>query len=67
MKYNPYIVWTGIILYFVIFETIGIIHEYKFHTDTWTFTHYLARIPMSIKVALIAWIAYHFLWEHPLG
>lgn len=68
MRYNPFLVWSGLVLYFVIFEAIGVWHEVvNKGGDGWTFTHYLAHIPMSIKVALIAWLAYHFLWEHPRG
>ena len=68
MSYNPQLVWTGMIVYFVVFETIGIYHELANKKgDVWTFTHYITQIPMGAKVAVVAWLAYHFLIEHPKG
>lgn len=67
MKYNPFVVWTGLVVYFVVFEIVGLLYEWHNHSDAWTLTHYLSRLPMSIKVALLAWLTYHFLWEHPKG
>jgi hypothetical protein len=67
MKYPWEVVWTVPVIWFVIFEAIGIVHELHGGGDTWTFTHYLTRLPMGLKVALIAWLAYHFIWQHPKG
>lgn len=68
MKYNPFWIWTFLALYFVVFEAVGVWHEVINRAgDSWTLTHYLAHIPMGIKVGLVAWLAYHFLWQHPLG
>lgn len=58
-------VWLGFAIYFVIAEGIGLVHEAKKHTDSWTLTHVLSvLIPVGIRVALIAWLAFHFLIQH---
>lgn len=52
-------------VYFAVVEGIGIYHEYKHHTDDWTLTHVISVvIPISLRVAFLAWLAYHFLIAH---
>lgn len=65
MKYNPTYVWTAWFIFFFVFEAIGLYHEWKTKSDSWTLTHYIsADIPISIRVAIVAWLAYHFLVAH---
>lgn len=57
--------WVIFWVYFAIIEGIGIYHEAKYHTDNWTLTHFISvLVPMSFRVALLAWLAYHFLIVH---
>lgn len=69
MRYSPTIVWTVWIVYFLVFEGVGVYHEVRDKGgDVWTFTHYFAsHMPMSLRVALLAWLAYHFLIQHIRG
>lgn len=62
-------VWIVFWIYFAVFEGIGLWHEWRNHQgDEWTLTHFLAsQVPLSLRVALLAWLAYHFLWEHRHG
>lgn len=66
MKYNPFFIWSVWFIYFGIFEGIGIYREVVRHqNDSWTLTHFIAvTIPIGMRVALLAWLAYHFIWEH---
>lgn len=65
MKYNPTYVWTTLFILFIIFEGVGLFHEWRTHSDSWTLTHYISSdIPISIRVAIIAWLAWHFLVAH---
>lgn len=57
--------WIFFWLYFAVIEGIGLVHEAKHHTDDWTLTHVLSSvIPISVRAALLAWLAFHFLVEH---
>lgn len=69
MTYNPFVVWTFWIAFFLVAEGVGIWHEDVGHGgDGWTFTHYLAsHMPVGLRVALLAWLAYHFLVKHITG
>jgi len=68
MKINPLIIWTIMVSYFIVWEANGVYLEIFGHVgDKYTFTHFITKIPMGLKVGLIAWIAYHFLWQHPKG
>lgn len=61
-----YWLWAGWLLYFAVIEGIGIWHEVKDgRGDGETFTHFIAtQVPIGMRVALIAWLAYHFVWVH---
>lgn len=69
MKVFFYWYWAGIILYFAVGEAIAMWHEVRDHAgDGWTFTHFLAsQIPMSLRIPLLAWVVYHFVWVHLNG
>jgi hypothetical protein len=62
-------VWVVFWLWFAFWEAIGLYHEWHDHkSDEWTLTHFLAsQIPLSLRVVLLAWLTYHFLWEHKNG
>ena len=61
-----YWLWAGWLLYFGIVEGIALWYEIKLHAgDKFTFTHFLAsQLPMSLRVAFMAWLVYHFLIVH---
>lgn len=61
-----YWLWAGWILYFAVIEGIAVYHMFKKHmNDEWTFTHFIAtQVPMDIRIALLAWLVYHFVWVH---
>jgi len=61
-----YWLWTGWLLYFGICEGIALYHEIRDHAgDGWTFTHFIAsQVPMSLRIAFLAWLVYHFVWVH---
>lgn len=61
-----YWLWTFWLLYFGVCEGIAIYHEIKDHAgDGWTFTHFIAsQVPMGLRIALLAWLVYHFVWVH---
>lgn len=53
---------------FAVFEGIGLFHEVRHHTDDWTLTHFLSVIvPIGVRAAFLAWLAWHFLIEHKVG
>ena len=64
-----YWLWAGWLFYFAVVEGIAIWHEIRDHRgDTQTFTHFIAtQVPIPLRIALIAWLAYHFLWVHTRG
>lgn len=61
--------WVFWIAYFFVVEGIGIWHEVKFHgNDEFTFTHFAAvLLPIGLRAAFIAWLAWHFLIAHKVG
>ncbi len=61
-----YWLWAGWIIYFAIIEGIAIYWEIKNKgNDQFTFTHFIAsQLPMDIRIALLAWLVYHFIWVH---
>ena len=60
--------WVFWWIYFAVVEGYGIYHEVKAHTDNYTLTHFIAVIlPIGLRVAFLAWLAYHFLIAHPRG
>lgn len=57
--------WVFFWLYFAFVEGIGLYHEAKTHSDNWTLTHFIAVVlPIGIRAALLAWLAWHFLIQH---
>lgn len=63
-------IWTAIIGIAALFELNAIIYEWrnKPHNDKLTLTHWLAvEIPMTWRVVILAFLAYHFLWLHKSG
>ena len=62
-------VWIVWWIYFFVFEGIGLWHELRDRKgDEWTLTHFLStQLPLSLRVAILAWLTYHFLWEHKHG
>lgn len=68
-KYNWYDwLWVVFWLYFGVVEGIGIYHAVKYHTDNWTLTHFMATtIPIGLRAAFLAWLAWHFLIQHKNG
>lgn len=57
--------WVFFWVYFAIVEGLGLYHEWKHHTDNWTLTHFIAVVmPISIRAAFLAWLAWHFLIQH---
>lgn len=57
--------WVIFWLYFAIVEGIGLVHEYHTKNDNWTLTHFIAVImPIGIRAAFLAWLAWHFLVQH---
>lgn len=69
MKFPGYDwLWVGFWVYFAVVEGIGLWHEAKYHTDNWTLTHVISVfLPVSIRAAFLAWLAYHFLIQHGRG
>jgi hypothetical protein len=61
-----YWLWSAWLLYFAVVEGISIYHAVKNHgNDEWTFTHFIAsQVPMGLRIALLAWLVYHFVWVH---
>lgn len=58
--------WVGWWLYFAVVEGIGLWHEAKTKgNDDWTLTHVLSvSIPIALRAAFLAWLAWHFLIQH---
>ena len=58
--------WTA---WFVVWETLGIIYAVRHNgDDKYTCTHFIAtHIPLSVRIAVLAWLVYHFIWQHPKG
>ena len=61
--------WWFIVIWFCVWETLGVLYAARHKgDDKYTFTHFLAvHIPIPLRVALLAWLVYHFLWQHPKG
>lgn len=52
--------WVGMGLYFGVVEGIALWHNHLSKQD-WTLTAFIKTlIPLSIRVALLAWLAFHF-------
>lgn len=64
-----YWAWVAWVIWFLTFESVGLYKEVIEHKgDNWTLTHFLAvNTPLGMRVAFIAWVAYHFLIEHHTG
>ncbi len=58
--------WIG---YLVIVDPVAVWFGRRDHVgDEYTDTHFIAtHIPMSARVCIIAWLAYHFLVVHQRG
>ena len=66
-KSTFYWLWVGWIAYFAIVEGIAIYYGIKSKAigDADTFTHFVAtQFPMGIRIALLAWLVYHFVFVH---
>lgn len=61
--------WTGLVLYFAVGEAVAVGREMFYHKDdAWTLTHFLAStVPMSLRIPLLAWVVYHFVYVHING
>lgn len=61
--------WLVWVLYFGVVEGIAVWYEIKHRVgDQFTLTHHVAvLIPISIRAAFLAWLAWHFLIQHPKG
>lgn len=58
--------WLAWLVYFAGVEGVGMYEEFARHKgDGDTFTHFVAtQVPPGARVAMIAWLAYHFLVVH---
>lgn len=61
--------WVVWLAYIVIVDPIAVWFGRRDHVgDEYTDTHFLAiHIPMGLRVAILAWLAYHFLIAHRTG
>lgn len=61
-----YWLWASWFLYFAAIEGIAVYNEIaKGKGDGETLTHFIAsQLPIGVRIALIAWLAYHFIWVH---
>jgi hypothetical protein len=61
-----YWLWASLLLQFAVIEGIALWHEWRDHAgDGWTATHFLVTfVPMGVRIALLAWLVYHFIWQH---
>jgi hypothetical protein len=58
-------IWVGLALYFCIAEGIALMHNRLTHPGDWTLTAFIkVIIPLSIRVPLLAWLVYHFVFQH---
>lgn len=64
--YWAWVVW---VVWFVVFESVGIYKELAEHKgDSYTLTHFISvNVPVGMRVAFVAWVAYHFLVQHYKG
>lgn len=60
--------WVFWVVYFAVVEGYGIWHEVRYHSDDLTFTHFASvLIPIGLRAAFLAWLAWHFLIEHKVS
>lgn len=66
MRHFFYWAWAGWFLYFGAFEGVAIYLDWKRHLgEDLTLTHFIAtHLSVGIRVALLAWLVYHFIFVH---
>lgn len=57
--------WVLWVALFFILESIGLVHNAVSPSADWTLTHFLSSVvPIGVRAAILAWLAWHFLVEH---